>query len=69
MKINNHPIHIIHRAGIAVHPARPAHLCDWPIPALDPTGALVDGGQIGVHVAGETTSARHFLTGCRHLSW
>jgi len=38
-------------------------LGDGAVSALHPAGALVDGGQIGVHVAGEASAAGHFLTG------
>lgn len=31
---------------------------------LDTACTLIDGCQIGVHVARETTSARHLLTSC-----
>eukprot|EP00050_Salpingoeca_kvevrii_P005899 m.286285 g.286285 ORF g.286285 m.286285 type:complete len:410 (+) comp11542_c0_seq1:188-1417(+) len=38
------------------------------VAALNATGALVDGGQIGVHVTGETTATGHLLTGSRDLA-
>ena len=43
-------------------------LGDGAVAALDAAGALVDGGQIGVHVAGEAAPAGHLLAGRRHLA-
>ena len=43
-------------------------LRDGAIPALHTAGSLVDGGQIGVHVTGETTTSGHLLTGSGHLT-
>ena len=42
-------------------------LCDGAVSALHPAGTLVDGSQISVHVAGETSTAGHFLSGSRNL--
>lgn len=42
-------------------------LSDGAVSALHTTSALVDGGQIGVHVAREASATRHLLTGSRHL--
>jgi hypothetical protein len=44
------------------------NLSDGTVAALDSASALVDGGQIGVHVTGETTSAGHLLAGGGHLT-
>lgn len=43
------------------------NLGDGAVAALDSAGALVDGREIGVHVAGETTTSGYLLTGCRYL--
>mmetsp|Transcript_38125 Transcript_38125/g.96425 ORF Transcript_38125/g.96425 Transcript_38125/m.96425 type:complete len:371 (-) Transcript_38125:560-1672(-) len=43
-------------------------LRDGALAALDTAGALVDGGQIRVHVAGVAAAAGHLLTGGRHLT-
>lgn len=42
-------------------------LGDGAVPALHAPGPLVDGGQVGVHVAGEAAAAGHLLPGCRYL--
>ena len=42
-------------------------LSDGSAPPLHTSGPLVNGGQIGVHVAGETTTARNLLSSSRHL--
>ena len=43
------------------------YLSDGAIATLHTTGSLVDGGQIGVHVAREATPTGHLLSSCRHL--
>lgn len=42
-------------------------LCDGARSALHSASTLIDGGQIGVHVTRETTTARHLLSSSRHL--
>lgn len=44
------------------------NLCNGTVTALDTTSALVDGGQIRVHVTRVTTTTGDFFTGCRHLT-
>ena len=43
------------------------NLGDGAIAALHATGPLVDGGQVGVHVAREAAPTGHLLPGSRHL--
>ena len=43
-------------------------LSDRPVAALHTACSLVDGGQVSVHVAGETTSAGHLLSGSGDLT-
>jgi hypothetical protein len=43
-------------------------LSDGSVPAHDTTGALVDGGQIRVHVTGETATTGDFFAGGGHLT-
>ena len=40
------------------------NLSDGAVASLHTPGSLVDGGQIGVHVARETTPTGHLLSGC-----
>lgn len=51
-------------------PAPHAHQHHTPAsnPPTPPTCALVDGGQIGVHVAGVAAAAGHLLARSRHLA-
>ena len=42
-------------------------LCDGTIPSLYSTSSFIDGGQICVHVTGETTTTWHLLSSSRHL--
>ena len=42
-------------------------LGDGAVSALHSSGAFVDGGQISVHVAGEASTAGHFLSGSGDL--
>lgn len=42
-------------------------LRDGTVTSFYSPGSLVDGCQICVHVARETSAARHLLSGCRHL--
>ena len=42
-------------------------LGDGAIATLHTASPLVDGGQVGVHVAREATPTRHLLSGSRHL--
>jgi len=43
------------------------YLCDGATAALDTAGALIDGRQVSVHVAGEATPTGHLLTSRWHL--
>lgn len=52
---------------VVVRHRKDGQLGDGPIAAVHATSALVDGGQIGVHVPGVTTSTGHFFTGGGHL--
>uniref|UniRef100_A0A2M4D215 Putative secreted protein n=1 Tax=Anopheles darlingi TaxID=43151 RepID=A0A2M4D215_ANODA len=53
---------------IVVRHSQNGDLGDRTVAALDTSGTLVDGGQIGVHVTGETTTSGYLLTGSRHLT-
>jgi len=55
-------------SDIIVGHGKDGNLSDRTIPALDSTGSLIDGRQIGVHVTGVTSSTGHFLSGRRDLS-
>ncbi len=48
-------------SDVVVRHGEDGDLGDGPVPALDAAGALVHGGQIGVHVTGETAATGHFL--------
>uniref|UniRef100_A0A182QVN8 Uncharacterized protein n=1 Tax=Anopheles farauti TaxID=69004 RepID=A0A182QVN8_9DIPT len=53
---------------IVVRHSQNRDLRDRTVAAFDTSGTFVDGGQIGVHVTGETTTSGHLLTGSRHLT-
>lgn len=42
-------------------------LSDGAVTPFYSASSLIDGGQIRVHVTGETSPARHLLSGCGHL--
>lgn len=42
-------------------------LCDGAVASFNTTGTFVDGGQIGVHVTGITTTTWDFFSSCRNL--
>ena len=44
------------------------YLRDGAVSSLDSSSALVDGRQVGVHVAGEASSPRHLFACSRHLT-
>lgn len=43
-------------------------LGDGSVSASNTTSALVDGGQVSVHVTGVTTTTGNFFSGCRNLT-
>ena len=53
---------------IIVGHGKNGQLGDGSIGALDTSSTLVEGGQIGVHITGETTTSGHFFSGGRDLS-
>jgi hypothetical protein len=44
------------------------NLSNGSVAALDTSGALVDGGQIRVHVTRVSTTSGHFFSGCGDLA-
>jgi hypothetical protein len=54
--------------NVIVGHGKDRNLGDGPISALHATSTLVDGGQVRVHVTGETAAAGHFFSGGRDLT-
>ena len=49
--------------NVVVGHGQDGDLGDGAVPSLHPAGPLVDGGQVGVHVAGKAPPAGHLLSG------
>lgn len=53
---------------VVVWHAENGDLRNGTVAAFDSACALVDGAQVGVHVAGVTTASGHFFAGCRDFA-
>jgi hypothetical protein len=69
LSLSNITGQIGNRVGnIIVGHSKNRNLGDGTVAALNTTGALVNGSQIGIHITRETTTTRNFFSGSRDLT-